>query len=407
VKEEEYLVVRWELARRLGRGAIPEKAWQMLRTHYGDLLEAAWVLGEDEYWADLSRHAKPLCDMARGEGGQQKTTTERIPAQLRVSDIERSRVFSEYVAQVAADAPAVERFRDRVLNNSLLTAEQARTLLRSPVAAHWGAFVFNVLQVPLVGHTHQVKERRKDDKGPYSLVEVSTTRFGITRRIKDRRPLEPGAWEVVDPPENARGHDRAAREVKDYKVLPFPGEDDRTHRVLVKGSSILGYLHKEVGRLLKDYPWFEPDAVWFMLTGEVPWVAPLTWRARIREPETALGDGFRHGFITLTVDLRVPGETVRQVYQEVQKGLLGGDNRPIGPKSCTIFSFVNERVGPTPLPPKEKRRVGRELVQAWDKRYPQWAYDGDTRTFWRDYNLARTQLAFPTCEWSAKHTEDI
>jgi hypothetical protein len=403
MKEEDYQVVQRELARRLGKKAIPEKAWQALRTHYDELLMDARLRGDwdEEPWEDLMRYAEPICDATGGGGGSQETTAERIPAQLRVSEIERSRVFSEYVAQVAAGASVVGRFRSRILSNGLLTPEQARALLRSPVAAHWPPDLFAEFQVPFVGHNHRVKSCGRDETGPYSLIEVTSTHSGLTRRLKDRRPLEPGAWEVTDFPEDARSHVRVAQKVKGYKVLSFPGEDDQTHRVLVKASSVLGYLHKQVGLLLKDYPWFESDAVWFMLTGEVPWVVPVTWRARARGTRTISSDSFSHGFITLTVEPWISADTVRRTYQDIQKGLLGGDNQPTRPKGRTLFSFVTEKIGPAPLSPKEKRHVAPELVAEWDKRHPQWAYGEDTRTFWRDYNLARRQITSPAYEWSA------
>jgi hypothetical protein len=401
VKEQEYQAVRRELARKLGRRAIPEKAWQVLREHYEDLLAAAWIQGDwdEEVWKDLLRAVKPLCDMASNEGGHQRENRERIPAQLRISEIERSRIFSEYVAQVAADAPTVRRFRGRILSDGLLTPEQARTLLRSPVTAHWPADQFADFQVPFVGHNHRVKVRGRDETGPYSLIEITSTQAGVTRRIRDRRPLEPGPWEVTDVPEDARSHVRVARKVKWYNVLPFPGEDGQIHRVLVRGSSVLGYLHKQVVRLLKDYPWFESDAVWFILTGETPWVVPMTWRARARGTGSTPDDGFSHGLVTFTVEPWVPADTVHQVYQEIQKELLGKHNRPVGPKNRTLFSFVTERIGPVSLPPNEKRRVAPELIAEWDKRCPHWAYGKDTRTFWRDYNLARRQITSPTFGW--------
>src|SRR3712207_3105655 len=102
-----------------------------------------------------------------------------------------------------------------------------------------------------------------------------------------------------------------------------------------------------------------------MLTGEVSWVVPMTSRTRSGGTRAAPGEGFHHGFITLTVEPWVSADTVRRVYQEVQKGLLGGDNRPIGPKSHTLLSFVTEKVGPAPPLPNEKRRVGHTLVEEW------------------------------------------
>jgi hypothetical protein len=63
--------------------------------------------------------------------------------------------------------------------------------------------------------------------------------------------------------------------------------------------------------------------------------------------------------------------------------------------------FVTGRVGSVSLQAEEKRRLGKGLVTAWDQECSQdedrreWLYRGDTRTFWRDYNLARRLITSP------------
>jgi hypothetical protein len=46
----------------------------------------------------------------------------------------------------------------------------------------------------------------------------------------------------------------------------------------------------------------------------------------------------------------------------------------------------------------EKRPTGGELVREWDAqpwvRDNQWTYDGNTRKFWRDYQITRMRLAY-------------
>jgi hypothetical protein len=46
----------------------------------------------------------------------------------------------------------------------------------------------------------------------------------------------------------------------------------------------------------------------------------------------------------------------------------------------------------------EKKPTGRELVQEWDAQPwvqdNEWKYDGDTRTFWRDYQKTKMRLAY-------------
>jgi hypothetical protein len=81
--------------------------------------------------------------------------------------------------------------------------------------------------------------------------------------------------------------------------------------------------------------------------------------------------------------------------------LLFGENQPVGEKNRSLFSFVTDRVGSISLQPAEKRRLGKELVTEWDRERSQdgrrtnWVYRGDTRSFWRDYSLARKLITLP------------
>ena len=60
----------------------------------------------------------------------------------------------------------------------------------------------------------------------------------------------------------------------------------------------MGDLHKLVGQLIERYPWEGFEAIWFVLTGKTPLVAPLSWQVR--------GSGvvwsFEHQFITIKVE---------------------------------------------------------------------------------------------------------
>ena len=185
----------------------------------------------------------------------------------------------------------------------------------------------------------------------------------------------------------------------------FSGGDGRTHRTLVKSGSVLGDLHDRVTGLINRYPWEESDVAWFMLTGETPWVAPLTWQARWFGSGDEDGeDSFRYGFVTLKVESWVDPKLVWKVYTDIQRGLRGGRrNRRLETKSLELLRFVNERVDVTSLSRGERRRVAPGLVAAWDKAHPDDSYDGNTREFWKAYTRARRAVMSPTYEW---HSED-
>jgi hypothetical protein len=343
------------------------------------------------------------------------TNEERVPPQLSDYELERSESFSQYLAKLAAPDgyvrestqgpvhvyPIVKGFRRKYLDDALLSPEQAQALLTSPVAARWPHLEFRCQGIPVVGHKYQVEEDKHDDKGPYSLVKISVS-GSRNPWFKDRRELKAGAWEWLDAQGDAKTNAKPRREFKTgfppkdqtWKILSYPGADGVTHRTVVRPSSVLGDLHELVSRLIRRYPWEESDAVWFVLTGETPWVAPLTWQFR----GTGGGlDSWSYGRITLRVEPWVPAQIVKQVYSSVQHQLLGKDNKRIGEKNRELFRFVIGRMGPGGSLPK-----ARELVKEWDRENPQWRYGHDdtnqVRRFRRDYNLARRSLAAPNYE---------
>jgi hypothetical protein len=57
-------------------------------------------------------------------------------------------------------------------------------------------------------------------------------------------------------------------------------------------------------------------------------------------------------------------------------------------KNLKLLRFVTDRIDH-----RGQRPRGKDLAIAWDVEYPEWAYGGDTRTMWRDYNRALRQVA--------------
>jgi len=152
---------------------------------------------------------------AQGSGSDYTVVTERAAEQLGEDAQKRAQVFSEYLARLAAPEnpvvyqsdegpiriyPEIKGFRVKCLDDKLLSPHEARTFLTSPVAAHWPRLPFKEFRLPMLGHTYHVTEGMKDEKGSYSLIEVPLPSSNVGR-IKDRRPLKAGAWEL---PENGR-----------------------------------------------------------------------------------------------------------------------------------------------------------------------------------------------------------
>jgi hypothetical protein len=380
---------------------LTEKGWELLED-LGFVEEAEEEIGEarDDPVAYLVAQLDRFYDAAPSRDGLGRPRgrargEEKMPPQLTDYERERSALFSEYLAKLAAsDSSEVKDFRVKYLDDKLLSPQQAWALLTSPVAAHWSLlFEFKSSRVPVVGHTYHITEGMSDERGSYSLVEVSLPGNKVPS-FKDRRPLEPGRWDIPKKPENARSNEEPRREITPWKIVPYPGEDGYIHRVLVKPKTVLGDLHDRVSRLIKRYPWEEPDAVWFVLTGKTPWVAPLTWQFR---GTGEVIDSWFYGYITLKVEPWVSASVVERVYRDLQHKLLGKDNKRVGEKNRELFRFVIGHMKPDGSLPK-----ARGLVKEWDNAYPQWRYGHDdteqVRRFRRDYNLAQRLLTAPSYE---------
>ena len=318
-------------------------------------------------------------------------TEERPDWQLKGAELERSWIFSGYVSQIASEDDNVRRFRSKYLDGGTIDPGRARSLLTSPAAAIWPSLEFHVSGFPLLGHTHRNVGGSCDDRGRYVVAEVYDTASGVGRTVTDRRPREAGAWSVTEQARGALSNSEDAREIKGWDLLAFPDEEHGINRVCVQPGSVLGELRSRVRKLILRYPWQESEATWFVLTGETPWIAPVTLQAR----GVGTRGMFERQFVTMKVEPWVSEETVRRTYREAQVRMLRGDNRPAKSKQLDLFRFVSSRTDPFALHGKERARAARELVPEWDRENPDDAYGTDTRRFWRDYDRALELIAQP------------
>jgi len=159
----------------------------------------------------------------------------------------------------------------------------------------------------------------------------------------------------------------------------------------VKAGSVLGDLRKLSDKLVQRHPWWEPEAVWFALTGKTPWVSPVTVQAR----GTGRSSLFEHQFITIKAEPWVSEDTIRRTYREAQVRMLQGDNRPTKAKQIRLFRFVSARTNPYGVYREERAKVAKMLVSEWDRENPDDSYGFDTRRFWRDYDRSLLLVALP------------
>ena len=161
--------------------------------------------------------------------------------------------------------------------------------------------------------------------------------------------------------------------------------------------SVLGELRKLTSGLIERYSW--EAAGWFVLTGQPPWVPPLT----------ATGSGpdlvKNHGTITIKAAYWVPEEAVSQLYSSLKAKMKPAPTT--SPRRLALVRFVIERSSgmnrwesSKPGGPKDVHVQGlgtppwRSLLAEWNEEYPQkheWHYH-DVRNFRRDFAEASKSL---------------
>ena len=393
VRDSDLLEAQQDLARELGWSDMAGPVWGELVAYHRTDIEQAFGTQD---WEDVAVLAREIQAAQRGRTSYKSPpgrppTEERPVWQLKAEELERSRIFSEYVSRIANMEDNVRRFRSKYLDGGTITPDCARTLLTSPAAAIWPSLEFHWSGFPLLGHTHRNVGERHDDRGRYMVAEVYDAASGVGRTVTDRRPLEAGAWSVTEQAKGALSNSEDAREIKGWDLLAFPDEEHGINQVCVQPGSVLGELHSRVHKLILRYPWQEAEATWFVLTGKTPWIAPVTLQAR----GVGAHGMFERQFVTIKVEPWVSEETVRRTYREAQVRMLRGDNRPAKKKQLDLFRFVSSRTDPFTLYGKERARVARALVSEWDRDNQNDAYGSETRRFWRDYDRALELIALP------------
>jgi hypothetical protein len=138
-------------------------------------------------------------------------------------------------------------------------------------------------------------------------------------------------------------------------------------------------------RLSRAYRWREDAAKWFVLTGDTPYVQPLgvtvSEYVSIKDyyPNTAR--------IALTAEAWVDAKDLERVYRDVQRQVLGGDNRKKANRTLDAVLFVAQQI----------RERGAE---AWSKRVERWneAHPGRRYKSFRELRQVYERFLHPSYE---------
>jgi hypothetical protein len=391
---------------------IPEWSWAYLREE--EKVDDALRQGLDEEMVEYI--IKKFDRLAAGspERTRRKHIVDEdrnaVPVSLSESEQQRKAAFEEYAAFRAARAGGTRQFRNRVLGDCLLTAEQARDLVRSPAARFLeeNTFEFAGGDIPLVGHraTLEGYERgeRSKDWDVQHRATVSVDPPGMTETVEK---IFDEASQLA--PNRPRFKDRTYGQ-----ALYFVNERGRPRKVSVWDRSLLERLRSMSEGLAQEYRWEPAESTMFLLTGKIPAVPPLKvtssqrFLVDILDATTSVP---RHidATITITASPWVPTSTVTSNYRKAQIEVLGSSGgKPPSEKNLTLFRFVIERIQSLSEPAAEaiasrapghvRMPEGRELVREWNETHPKWVYktsvgDLNTRLFWRDFKRILKTIA--------------
>jgi hypothetical protein len=361
--------LRGWVAKGLKLPAVPDAIWEFLEEggYIADAYDAegrACLLREARrgfrLWRERDNRAAPP-GRVRGRD---------VSVELSPYEGERAVTFSEYLAILAAREPAVRRFREEVHGTRLLTPDEAFRLLSSPAAGRLSPAQFAEWGIPIVGHTSRLIKQQQEREGDAVMVRVMV-------QIEP-----PGAAFEVQRVYSVEGEDDAAH--PDGHLLAHRGEDGWVWRERVWPRSVLGELRELSRRLTEHYQWAEECVPSFVLTSSIPIVSPLKVSAQFADRMY-----FSRSTITLTIEPWVSANTVLRAYRDVQRQVLGRDNRPLSRRNLAVFRFVNDRLderGNTP--------PLRLLLDEWNRNHPEWRY-ADVRNFGRDLGRAERGLLLP------------
>jgi hypothetical protein len=190
----------------------------------------------------------------------------------------------------------------------------------------------------------------------------------------------------IDPP----GETHAVFGPQNYEHLNTFNDKGKTRIVSFwpNADSVLGELRRLCKEITRAHPWDIDEATWFVLTGEVPVVRPVKSTALM----SGLPSARAHSTISLTIQPWVPPETVKLVYQQAQKQVIGGKPGRISDKNLNLLRFVVDRADRNGNLPR-----GEVLVKEWDRnckreRRPGWCYGADTRRFFRDFRSVQKSV---------------
>ena len=351
------------------RRAVPAPNFKKIWLHLKQEGRVGRVLNGTYLFEDLKADAEELARYQRSElensEGEQSIEGDfdvsRHPplefGNAACTDYEKeyTSYLSWTIAKEAAASQEVGRFRNDVLEDDLLTYEQARDLLSSTAAALFSIEELRERGVPLRKHTAVVIDDTSWREGDWRhrRTTVSVDPPGVTLS-KERRYKTPGV-----------------------RYLHYMTEDGFVESARVLQGSLLDELRRVSESLVLRYPhWQEAQATRFVLSGWYPELSPV------------IGEiDYEKKTLVLRVRAYVSGETVGRCHRQLRRAVWVGDTHLKTAKGIAVWLFVEgqrDSEGKLPLWP--------ELLRRWNAAHPKERYS-DKSGLRKIYRRARREIA--------------
>ncbi len=336
--EDVYKALEQKLRRPVNLGI-----WDYLKDKY----YVAEVLENKEY--DIEDLLDEYLTLEELAGDTLRSHTDKRKEHAPAGQTGHLLTLSVILAAQIGRLPEVKAFRKEVLQNNLLSLEEVKDWIET---------------------INQKEEESRGSSWTFS-VTVNESDFKTAKRVASATLLEEGIQ-----PGSALAR----------PVLEFQSTAEFVESVVgYNTQGVLGRLQRLAKHIVRYHApaWTEALATTFILTDLTPIIPRIRYRT----------DLSLHGgpcWLTMSLDVRITPEQLAKDYRKIRRRLMGKRRaKPLSKKIQAVARFAGRH--------KTEQCTWREVMDLWNKQYPDWIYN-DYKRFCRDATRATKAIMDPGLE---------
>jgi hypothetical protein len=287
------------------------------------------------------------------------------------NQVERCEVLSRHFARIAERSHAVRRIREMLFDDptAKVGPQEAFGLLASPALRLMTFELFKQRTIPVRWHRSVVTRSKRTHDVELTIWQEFEIQL-----------LWPGGSTL----EIVRVCRHNTRTGEGPRFVQFPQREGPARRVDVFHGSLFWAMALECDQIRTDSWWSEPETIWFMLTGTIPPMRPVS-----AEPKVFYDENMNPvlKMISMQTFLFVSARTTSRAQAQLRR--MFGElplPRAMQARTLRLFDFVEERRSDRTETPEWSRLMGE-----WNHEVPKWRYSHRGH-FRRDYLRARRLL---------------